>query len=100
VLAGRDAALEAIEADLAVWDDAPPFAEAVHRRSAFRGVTQLGALTVASEVGDWRRFPQAAAFTGFCGLVPSGYSSGTSTRRGTSPKTGNAHRRAQLAEFA
>jgi len=55
---------------------------------------------LASEVCDWRRFPHAAAFTGFCGLVPSGYSSGTSTRRGHITKTGNAHLRAQLIESA
>src|SRR5215212_4035054 len=58
VLAARDAALEAIEADLAVWYDREPFADAVHRLAAYRGITQLGALTLASEVGDWRRFPR------------------------------------------
>src|SRR6266511_2661401 len=100
VLAGRDAQLEAIEADLATWYDAPPFADAVHRLSAYRGITRLGALTVASEVGDWRRFPRAAAFCGFCGLVPSEYSSGTSTRRGHITKCGNTHLRAQLVESA
>jgi transposase len=100
VLDARDAALEAVEADLAGWYDAPPFADAVHRLAAYRGVTRLGALTLASEVCDWRRFPQAAAFTGFCGLVPSEYSSGTSTRRGHITKTGNAHLRAQLVESA
>ena len=100
VLDVRDAQLAAIEADLASWYDAAPFADAVHRLSAYRGVTRLGALTLASEVGDWRRFPQAAAFTGFCGLVPSEYSSGTSTRRGHITKTGNAHLRAQLVESA
>jgi len=71
-----------------------------HRLSAYRGVTRLGALTLASEVCDWRRFPQAAAFTGFCGLVPSEYSSGTSTRRGHITTTGNTHLRAQLVESA
>jgi Transposase IS116/IS110/IS902 family len=100
VLAGRDAQLGAIEADLAGWYDRPPFADAVDRLAAYRGVTRLGALTLASEVGDWRRFPQAAAFAGFCGLVPSEYSSGPLTRRGHITKTGNAHLRAQLVESA
>jgi transposase len=100
VLQGRDAQLEAIEADLAAWYDLPPFVDAVHRLSAYRGVTRLGALTLASEVCDWRRFPRAAAFAGFCGLVPSEYSSGTSTWRGHITKTGNAHLRAQLVESA
>jgi len=100
VLDVRDAQLEAIEADLATWYDAPPFADVVHRLAAYRGVTRLGALTLASEVCDWRRFPRAAAFAGFCGLVPSEYSSGSSTRRGHITKTGNAHLRAQLVESA
>jgi transposase len=96
VLDVRDAQLAAIAADLAVWYDRAPFTDAVGRLSAYRGVTRLGALTLASEVCDWRRFPRAAAFAGFCGLVPSEYSSGPSTRRGHITKTGNAHLRAQL----
>jgi transposase len=90
VLAARDAQLEAIQADLAGWYDRAPFADAVHRLAAYRGITRLGALTLASEVCDWRRFPRAAAFSGFCGLVPSEYSSGTTTRRGHITKCGTS----------
>ena len=100
VLDARDAQLEAIEADLAGWYDRAPFADAVGRLAAYRGITRLGALTLASEVGDWRRFPRAAAFSGFCGLVPSEDSSGASTWRGHITKCGNAHLRAQLVESA
>jgi transposase len=96
-LEGRDAQLEAIEADLATWFQQPPFAEPVSRLAAYRGVTRLGALTLASEVGDWRRFATAPQVMGFCGLTPSEYSSGNSTWRGHITKTGNAHLRAQLA---
>jgi transposase len=46
VLAARDAQLEAVEADLAVWYDRAPFADAVDRLAAYRGVTRLGALTL------------------------------------------------------
>jgi transposase len=95
VLDARDAQLEAIEADLAGWYDHPPLRPC--RGAAYRGITRLGALTLASEVCDWRRFGRAAAFCGFCGLVPSEYSSGSSTRRGHITKCGNAHLRAQLA---
>jgi len=100
VLQSRDAHLDAIQADLAGWYDRPPFAEQVARLSAYRGVTRLGALTLAAEVCDWRRFAQASQFMGFCGLVPSEYSSGTQTRRGQLTKAGNAHLRAQLIESA
>ena len=97
VLQSRDTHLDAIEADLAGWYDRPPFAEQVARLSAYRGVTRLGALTLAAEVCDWRRFAQASQFMGFCGLVPSEYSSGQRTARGHLTKAGNAHLRAQLA---
>ena len=97
VLDTRDAQLEAIQADLAGWYDAPPFADAVHRLAASRGITRLGALTLASEVGDWRRFAQAAAFAGFCGLVPSELLQRQLDPAGHSTTAGNAHLRAQLA---
>jgi transposase len=52
----RDAELAGIGADLACWYDRAPFAEQVRRLAAYRGVDRLGALTLASEVCDWRRF--------------------------------------------
>jgi hypothetical protein len=97
VLQRRDAQLEAIQADLAVWQDRAPFADQVARLAAYRGVTRLGGLHLAAEVGDWRRFARARAFMGFCGLVPSEYSSGPVTRRGHLTKAGNLHLRTQLA---
>jgi transposase len=99
-LTARDAELAAVEADLARWLDHGPFTDAVARLSAYRGVAQLGALTLASEVGDWRRFPAAPVFMGFTGLVPSEYSSGQSVHRGRITKAGNAHLRTQLIESA
>jgi transposase len=100
VLAARDGELAAIEADLAYWYTHGPFADAVTRLAAYRGIDRLGALTIASEVGDWRRFPAARAFMGFTGLVPSEYSSGASVHRGHITKAGNAHLRTQLIESA
>jgi transposase len=72
----------------------------VHRLCAYRGITQLGALTLAAEVCDWRRFPTAGMFAGFCGLVPSERSSGERTRRGGITHAGNTHLRTQLVESA
>lgn len=100
MLVARDAELAAIEVDLAYWYDHGPFTEAVARLAAYRGVAHLGALTIASEVGDWRRFPSARTFMGFTGLVPSEYSTGESVRRGHITKAGNAHLRTQLIESA
>jgi transposase len=60
----------------------------VARLSAYRGIAELTALTLAAEVVAWRRFPSARAFMGFAGLVPSEYSSGARTRRGSITKAG------------
>ena len=99
-LTARDAAVEAIEADLLPWCARAPFTDAVHRMAAYRGVTELGALTLASEVCDWRRFPTAGMFMGFTGLVPSESSSGEHTSRGGITHAGNTHLRTQLVEAA
>jgi transposase len=100
VLAGRQGELRALESDLLRYAESGPFATAVPRLAAYRGVTALGALTLATEVGDWRRFGSAAAFMGFTGLIPSEYSSGGRERRGHLTKTGNSHLRTQLVESA
>ena len=55
-LSAREAAVDAIDADLACWYSRPPFADTVARLAAYRGITHLGALSLAAEVCDWRRF--------------------------------------------
>jgi transposase len=100
VAATRDAQVTAIEADLAEAATKPPFAGAVVRLAAYRGVGQLGALSLAAEVGDWRRFAHAAGFMAFTGLVPSERSSGDSVWRGHITRTGSKHLRFQLVESA
>jgi transposase len=84
-LAAREAAVEAIEADLACWFTAEPFADQVARLAAYRGVTRLGALTLASEVCDWRRFPAAGAFMGFAGWCPASTPAESAPAAATSP---------------
>lgn len=99
-LTAREAAVDAIDADLAQWFTRAPFADPVARLAAYRGITELGALTLASEVCDWHRFPTASMFMGFCGLVPSEHSSGQRTQRGGITHAGNTHVRTQLVESA
>ena len=99
-LIAREVAVDAIDADVARWQTRAPFADAVARLCAYRGITELGALTLASEVCDWRRFPTASMFMGFCGLVPSESSSGERTQRGGITHAGNGHLRTQLVESA
>ncbi|MDH5290746.1 MAG: transposase, partial [Acidimicrobiia bacterium] len=99
-LSAREAAVTAIEVDLLPWAQRAPFGEIVTRFGAYRGVTPLGGLTLASEVGDWHRFPTARMFMAFTGLVPSERSSGDRQHRGGITHTGNTHLRTQLVESA
>ncbi|HTW99451.1 MAG TPA: IS110 family transposase [Acidimicrobiales bacterium] len=100
VLASREAALDATSADLAQFYDRAPFADTVLRLACYRGVDRLGALTIASEVCDFRRFSRAEQFCGFTGLVPGEHSSGKSRHQRPLTKSGNAHLRTQLVESA
>ena len=96
----REVDVDAVEADLEPWFTHALFGDAVMRLGAYRGIDRLGALTLASEVCDWRRFATAGGFMSFCGLVPSEYSSGDRTRRGHLTRAGNVHVRTQLVESA
>jgi len=100
IVEAREAELEAMEAELRPYLEHRLFADEIARLCAYRGVAALGALTLASEVCDWRRFPSAGAFMGFCGLTVSEYSSGGTVSRGHLTKTGNNHIRTQLVESA
>jgi transposase len=96
----REASLDAMDAELTQWCANELFADTVGRLGAYRGIDALGALTIAVEVCDFRRFATARSFMGFCGLVPREYSSGNSTWRGEITKAGNVHVRTQLVESA
>jgi transposase len=67
---------------------------------ALRGVDFVAAITIVAEIGDLRRFPHPRELMGYLGLVPSEYSSGSSTQRGQLTKTGNAQVRRILVEAA
>jgi transposase len=96
----REAEVAAINTTLTPWADREPFGEQVARLTAYRGIGILTALTLASEIVDWRRFPCARSFMCFTGLVPSEYSSGQATRRGHITKAGPAATRSLLVEAA
>lgn len=95
-----DVQLAGVDAQLAPWVEREPFVEPVRRLGAYRGIDHLGALVLTAEVFDWRRFASAPSFMSFVGLVPSEYSSGSTSRRGSVTKAGNTHVRHQLVESA
>ncbi len=67
---------------------------------ALRGVSLIVSTTVASEIGDMRRFPKPKQLMAYLGLIPSEHSSGKTVRRGPITKTGNSHVRRALIEAA
>ena len=72
------------------------YGERVKVLRAFRGIDYLRALTLVSEIGDFRRFPTAEAFMAYLGLVPSG----KKRQQGGITKAGNGHIRKLLVESA
>jgi transposase len=74
--------------------------EVVAALQALRGVAELSAVTIVSEVGQLSRFPTARQAMAYSGLVASEHSSGERTRRGGITKTGNGHLRRVLVEAA
>jgi transposase len=67
---------------------------------ALRGLAAVGAITLAAEIGDFRRFANPRQLMGWLGLVPREHSSGTSTVRGAITKAGNGRVRRLLVESA
>jgi transposase len=65
---------------------------------ALRGIQFIGAVTLAAELGDLRRFLKARQVMGFLGLTPSEHSTGAKRRLGGITKTGNVRARRVLIE--
>jgi transposase len=80
--------------------ESPRYEARVRKFRAFKGVDYIIALSLVCEIGDFRRFPTAAAFMSYLGLVPSEYSSGKKRKQGGITKTGNGHIRKLLTEAA
>jgi len=67
---------------------------------ALRGVSVIGAVTIAAEVGDLGRFESARQFMSYLGLVPGERSTGETVRRLGITKAGNGRLRRVLIEGA
>jgi transposase len=92
--------LQAVDLELRDLLTIEPLRSRVDRLRCFRGIDDLTALTIAAELGDARRFPNAPSLMAFTGLIPSEHSSGAKHARGPITKTGNAHLRRVLVEAA
>lgn len=77
-----------------------PYAEPVGRLRCLRGIDTLTAVSLVAELHTFMRFRSPRELMAYLGLVPSEYSSGSSSRRGSITKAGNRHARRLLVEAA
>src|SRR5687768_15975551 len=76
------ARLPDLETELRALLDLEPLRARVQRLRCFRGIDDLTALTIATELGDPRRFATAPSTMAFVGLVPSEHWSGAKCTQG------------------
>lgn len=76
------------------WKQAPLVASI----QSLRGVAELTAVTIIAELGNLERFTNPKKLMAYIGLVPSVYSTGSTTRHGGITKTGNGFVRRVLVE--
>lgn len=93
----RRAVLDHQIEQLALSDSYRP---SVERLRAYRGIGTLGAMVLATEIGDWQRFAKPTQLMAYLGLVPTEHSSGTRERRGAITKAGNSRCRHVLVQAA
>lgn len=95
-----EARLASLERDVLALAEKSPWKALVADLRCLKGIDTLGAIALAVEVRDFRRFLGAPGFMSYTGLVSSEYSSSESVRRGRITKVGNAHVRRTLIEAA
>ena len=78
------------------WSLAP----LVQALQVMRGVSQIAAMILVSEIGDFQRFSHPQQLASYLGLSPSEHSSGKSVIRGPITKAGSKQARRILVEGA
>jgi transposase len=74
--------------------------EVIEALQALRGIAEISAVTIVSELGQISRFAGARELMAYSGTVASENSSGQRVQRGGITKTGNAHLRRVVVEAA
>lgn len=76
------------------------YEESIRALTCFKGISTITAMTIHVEIADFERFPNAAAFMSYAGLVSSEHSSGNHEFKGSITKQGNSVVRTALVESA
>lgn len=74
------------------------YATKVAKLMAIRGIGQITAITLLTEVGDFKRFSNERAFASYLGLVPTSHDSGQTTVTGMKSFRGNRHIGTKIVE--
>jgi transposase len=90
----------ALDRDIDMFSQQPPYNKYVDALCCLRGVKTLTAMTLLSEIDDIHRFRSPRALMAYFGLVPSEHSSGNRERKGPITKAGNVHATRMLIEAA
>ena len=89
-----------VDLGLKDWALIEPYATPVSWLRCFHGIDTVSAMTLVTELHDFRRFRRPRELMSYLGLIPSEHSSGGRTQRGGITKTGNGHARRILIECA
>lgn len=89
-----------LDREIARLADLPTLAPMVQRLQCFRGIALQGAMVLATEIVDWRRFARPTQLAAYLGLVSREDSSGDRERKGSITKAGNSHCRHVLVQAA
>ena len=92
--------LERTEKQIEAFASVEPYADDVKNLSCFMGIKTLTALTVLTEIGDFKRFAKAENFASYIGLTPGEDSSGGDKNYLGITKAGNVNVRCLLVEAA
>lgn len=91
---------EELDREIARLAELPTIAPMVQRLQCFRGIALQGAMVLATEIVDWRRFRRPTQLAAYLGLVCREDSSGDRERKGSITKAGNSHCRHVLVQAA
>lgn len=89
-----------LDREIARLAELPTLAPMVRRLQCFRGIALQGAMVLATEIVDWRRFERPTQLAAYLGLVSREDSSGDRERKGSITKAGNSHCRHVLIQAA
>lgn len=100
VLAEVERRVAAVEAQIQERAKTAAPARTVAILDSLPGVGWFGALLIAAEIGDWKRFASGPALACYAGLVPSEDSSGERIVRGRITKEGSSYLRWIMVQAA